>query len=221
MRTRFVVPVLVASVAVLCPAPGSAQDRGFNLGLRTSYAAPMGEAGDGADLADLTSEALPFQLDLVYRIDRHWRLGAFFAYGPALIADDASRDLEAAGLTDVGGHRQQSLGVEVERVLRAGSRVRPWIGLGGGYEWTRYAAAKLPSGLETEIGRSGWVGTMTVGADIAVSSKLAVGPYVAMDLGQYGRTLVWVEDGDTVSKSIADTGLHQWVRVGVRLSWAF
>lgn len=221
MKNRIVAASFLAASLCLTPAVVTAQDSGFSLGLRAGYAVPFGAAGAGTNLNDLATGAVPLQVDLDYRLSRDWRLGLCFGYGPVFVADGAQRALEAAGLSDVGGHRQQVFGLQLTRVFKSDWRLSPWVGLAGGYEWTRYAGATLPSGKETEIGRSGFAGSLTVGGAYAVSPRLAVGPYVAVDLGRYRRDLVWVEDGDTSSTDIRDRGVHGWVEAGVRLTWTF
>ena len=221
MKKIIIAASLLATSFSLMPAAASAQDSGFSLGVRAAYAVPFGKAGDGTNLNDLAKGAVPVQIDADYRFTPEWRLGVSFAYGPVLIADEGKRALEATGLSDVGGHRQQVLSLQVVRHFNTGGAFQPWVGLSGGYEWTRFAGAKLPSGKETEIGRAGIASAITIGGDYSVSPRVTVGPYVALDLGRYGRNLVWVEDGDTSSSSIDDKGLHQWVRAGVKLSWRF
>ncbi|MDO8837182.1 MAG: hypothetical protein Q7V01_16380 [Vicinamibacterales bacterium] len=83
----------------------------------------------------------------------------------ALIAAAAKRSLEATGLSDVGGHRQQALSRQVVWHFNTGASFQPWVGLSGGYEWTRFTGAKLPSGKETEIGRPGIAGAISIGGD--------------------------------------------------------
>ncbi|MFO7692254.1 MAG: hypothetical protein R6V57_04115 [Vicinamibacterales bacterium] len=221
MKHTIIAASLLATSICFTPAAAVAQDSGFSLGLRAGYAVPFGEASGGTDLSDLATGAVPLQVDADYRVSRDWRLGIYFGYGPAFVADAAERDLEAAGLTDVGGHRQQVLGVQVTRVFKSGARFSPRVGLAGGYEWTRYAGAKRPSGMETEVGLSGFAGSVTLGGDYAVSPRFAVGPYVSVDLGRYRKELVWVEDADTSFTDIRDKALHGWVEAGVRLTWTF
>lgn len=221
MKKNLTAAFLLAMSVSLMPAAALAQDSGFSLGVRAAYAVPFGTAGDGTSLNDLARGAVPVQIDADYRFTPEWRLGVSFAYGPVLIADEARRSLEATGLSDVGGHRQQRFSLQVVRHFNTAGSFQPWVALSGGYEWTRYAGAKRPSGMETEIGRAGIAGAVTVGGDFSVSPRMTVGPYVAVDLGRYGRNVVWVEDGDTSSSSVDDKGLHQWVLVGVKLSWRF
>jgi outer membrane protein W len=221
MRNVILAAALLATSLCLAPAAATAQDSGFSLGVRAAYAVPFGTATDGTSLNDLAAGAVPLQVDADYRLSREWLIGVSFAYGPVRIADEAKRSLEAAGLSDVGGHRQQVLSLQVARHFNSDGSFRPWVGLSGGYEWTRFAGGKLPSGMETEIGMAGPTGAFMIGGDFAVSPRVTVGPYVAVDLGRYGRNLVWVEDGDTTSTSIDDKAVHQWLRAGVKLAWRF
>ena len=75
--------------------------------------------------------------------------------------------------------------------------------------------------METEVGLFGFAGSVTLGGDHVLSPRVAVGPYVSVQLGRYRKELVWVEDGDTSFTDIRDMALHGWVEAGVRLTWTF
>jgi hypothetical protein len=212
-----VLAALVASLAVAASAPARASDdSGLTLGLRASYALPLGEAGGGADLADLTTGAVPVQIELGWRFDRHWQAGAYFAWGPTMDGSDARAQLRAMGARDVSGHFEQRLGVQGIYSLLPSHRFAPWVGLSAGYEWTRYADAKLSDGKEIEVGLRGLEAALHVGADYRVTPRFAVGPFASFSVGQYRARLTWVEDGEDSVRRLGDRGLHEWLQLGVK-----
>lgn len=221
MKTRIIAALCLVASFVFAPAVASAQNSGFALGMRAGYAVPFGDAGDGASLSDLAKGAVPVQVDVDYRLTNAWRMGVSLSFGPARVADAAKTALEAGGLREVGDHRQQVLAFQVARAFNTSGSFAPWVGVEGGYEWTRYAGGRLASGLETEVGRSGFTGAVLVGGDYAVSPRFTVGPYVAVDLGRYTQDLTWVENDGASSTDIRDRGLHQWVRAGIKATWIF
>lgn len=219
MKSNIVVVTAFLGLALVSPA--EAQEGRLNVGVRGSFGMPFGEARGGTDLKDVTTRAIPVQVDVDYRIDESWSAGIYAFYGPVTVADATRRQLEASGLRSIGGHRQQRVGVQVTRTFRPAARLSPWVGLAAGYDWTRYAWAKLATGEETEIGVSGLEATLQAGGSYKVTPRLAIGPFAAFDLGRYGKDVVWVQRAGNSSTNIADKGLHQWVRFGFKMSYAF
>jgi hypothetical protein len=219
MKSRFVTVTALATFALTSPA--LAQEGRLSLGLRGSCAVPFGEARGGTSLKEVTTLAVPVQVDVDYRIDDRWSAGVYAFYGPVTVADETRRQLAASGLLSIGGHRQQRVGAQVTRTFLPAARFAPWVGVAAGYDWTRYAWARRATGEETEIGVSGLEATVQAGGRYRVTPRVAIGPYVAFDLGRYGKDIVWVQRAGNSSSSIADKGLHQWVRFGVKLSYGF
>jgi hypothetical protein len=221
MKIRVAVISLLFVVTAMV-APALAQDGTFTLGARGAFAVPFGTAGDGWKLDELVTSGVPVQVDADFRVGGDWRLGGYFSYGPVTIADEAKDSLAHEGLKDIGGHRQQRLGVQVARDFRTSSKLSPWVGVSVGYEWTRYAGAKfVSSNRETEIGMSGFEGGVQVGAAYKLTSRFSVGPYAAFDLGRFRKNLSWVEDGDTTFTDVNEKGTHQWLRLGVKVAYTF
>lgn len=210
---------LFAALTLIALAAGPAradEASGLALGLRTSYGVPLGEAGDGSSLRSLTTGAVPVQIEAGWRFDEHWLAGAYFAWGPTVVGGGARSALRAQGARDVSGHFEQRLGLQAIYTVLPDRRFAPWIGLAVGYEWTRYADAKLADGRETELGLGGPEATLQVGGDYRVAPRFSVGPFAAFSVGRYHSRLVWVEDGSDTTSSVNDRGTHGWIHLGVK-----
>jgi len=219
MKTRIAIISLLLVVTALV-SPAFADEGKFTLGARAARAVPLGTAGDGWKLNELVTLGAPVQLDADVRVGDSWRVGGYFSYGPVAIADEAKDFLAAAGLSEIGGHRQQRVGLQVARDFRTSARLSPWVGVSAGYEWTRYAAAKV-AGQETEIGMAGFDAAIQLGAAYKVTPRFTVGPYAAFDLGRFGKNVSWTEDEGGTSTDITEKGTHQWLRFGVKFGYSF
>jgi hypothetical protein len=210
----------IAAVSLLALAftasPALADERsGLTLGLRAAYGLPLGEAGDGSNLNELTKGAVPVQLEAGWRFDEHWLAGAYFAWGPTFVANDAKDALAAQGARDVSGHFEQRVGVQGIYTILPGERFAPWVGVGAGYEWTRYADATVASG-ETELGLRGLEAMLQVGGDYALTPKFSVGPFASFNVGQYRSHVSWVENDGSTTTTVNEKGVHEWLQLGVR-----
>lgn len=214
--TRFAAVAAITTVTFISPA---AACKGMNLGLRASYGVPMGTAAEGIDFNKFTTGAVPIQLDATYRIGQNWQAGAYFAWGYARVADEAKADLAAAGITGIDGHREQRVGLQGIYSLNLNGRIRPWVGAGAGYAWTRYAEGKDAAGKETEVGLSGFEGMAQLGADYKASTNFSVGPFAAFNIGQFNKTHVWTDGSDDHTASIKDKGTHEWLQFGVKTTF--
>jgi outer membrane protein W len=216
MKKLNAVLLLIAATAI---GPGArAEDTGFTLGTRAAFGIPFGVAGNKADFNKLASAAVPFQLDLGYRFDGNWSAGAYFGYGFALIADEAKSGLQASGATDVGGHAIMRVGLQGIYTILPDARFAPWVGLGLGYEWTRYASA-TPSGATsgTELGFRGFEASVQVGGDYALGHNVAIGPFASLSFGRFDHAIAGRND----SVDVADKSIHEWLQLGVRASFRF
>ncbi len=210
-------PLLILSLlAALAAVPARAgEDSGLALGLRGAYAVPLGSAGDGTALRDLATGAAPLQLELGWRFDPRWQVGAYFAWGPAFLASEGKRALEARGATGVQGHFEQRVGLQGIYTIAPGLRLAPWVGLGLGYEWTRYASAEV-GGAETELGLRGFEGSLQVGGAWRLSPRFTVGPFASLSAGRYDSYVSWSEEEGAGDSDVHQRRLHGWLQLGVK-----
>ena len=222
MKKTLVAAIVILSAAIAGPTRAD-ETSGLSLGLRAAYGVPLGDAGDGANLNDLATGAAPVQLEAGWRFDEHWLAGVYFAWGPTFVGDGARSALQARGATGVGGHFEQRIGVQGIYTFSPLRGFSPWAGVGLGYEWTRYADAKV-EGREVEVGLRGFEAMLQVGAEHRLSDRFSVGPFATFNVGQYRSTIEWAEGEagiDTSAESdIADRGIHEWLQFGIRGSFS-
>ncbi len=221
MKTMYVAATIVAigMIALTASASARAGDRGVALGLSTSYGVPLGTAADGIAFNKLTSGAVPVQLDLSYRFDRRWQAGVYFTYGVAMVANEAKDALTASGLRDIGSHREQRVGLQGTYTIAPDSRVAPWVGVGFGYSWTRYAAATTAAGKDTELGLGGLEGNLQLGGNYKLSPRWTAGPFASVSVGQFRSYVTWVDGSKETSVNVNDKAIHEWVQFGLRTTF--
>jgi len=214
---------LLAAFTLLTLAAGPAradEASGLSLALRAAYGQPFGKAGDGLTLRSLTTGAVPVQLDAGWRFDEHWLAGAYFSYGPTFAGGGARDSLRAQGAGDVSGHFEQRLGLQGIYTILPAQRFAPWVGLAVGYEWTRYADAKLADGREIEVGLRGFEAALQAGGDYRLTPRFSVGPFASLNVGQYRSRLTWIEHGADTTRSVDPRATHGWFQLGVKGSFA-
>jgi hypothetical protein len=199
-------------------AVARAQESGVEVGFRTGYALPMGQVtdeGDDPDMDNFISGAVPLWFDLGYRATPNVLVGAYFQYGfgipGGLVEDLCDRNGVDCSLPVV------RVGAQLHYHAQPFQAVDPWIGAGIGYEWMTWSAEA--EGQEGSLGVSGiefvnFQGGLDLG--IGDERKFAVGPFVALSIGQYSSFNC---DGileDTCADDIEEKALHQWLTIGLR-----
>lgn len=188
--------------------PGTALARpGLVLGLRLAFAPALLDAADRLPLGELVASQVPVQAEVLWRIDRRLAAGAFASYG-----------LGQPGATACGG---ASCGA---RAIRAGAELlfepgapllgaAPWLGAGAGWEWL--SVSRELAGTEVSTGLHGPEGFVEAGLAWGVAERLAVGPYLLLAAGSYGRASLEAAGG-SASSALPDRALHLWLHAGVR-----
>lgn len=186
-------------------APAATGPGGFELGLRIVAELPLGDTFKGTSLKSMVAGQAAAQLDLGWRIDPRWEVGAFVRYGLAFV-NGCTKEVSCSS-HDVG------LGLEGQLHLAPGAWFDPWLGLGVGYEFLTLSsngAATPPSNVavETTVTYKGLTyAAVNLGADYRLSDVLGGGPYVEFSAGQFAST----QDTDLTNKS-----LHLWLGLGLR-----
>jgi opacity protein-like surface antigen len=206
-RTMGVAALALTLASSSARAQAAPEERGITLGGRFGYAMPSGEIAPGFALGDDLSGTLPLQLDLIYRFGRHFGLGGYFSYAFGLTKNCPS------GVTCTAYSRRLGLQGTYSFDL-AGSVLRPWIGLGIGYEWLREKLER--NALSDSVTPAGFeYANLQIGLDIPVAPRLWVGPYGMVTVGRYTHL-----PPDPSGKSLG-TSLHEWIVIGVKASCDF
>jgi len=193
MRKSMILAAAIA--ALLAPAAARAQ---LQLGARLGWSIPAGEAFDGGDLSRFMTGAVPIQLDVGYAFGA-FGVGIYAGYALGRLDTDISNQCDAVRLEC--GVRTLRAGLQATFTFEdASPAIAPWVGLGVGYESTKFETANI-------LTYSGWEVPLQVGADWKATPAFRVGPFVSYALGQY------LDDG---TGSIDAKGTHSYVTLGLR-----
>jgi hypothetical protein len=197
----------------------------FQMALRTGVAVPMGRltgaGGEGTvvgiphdDLDDFVSVQVPIVVEAGAKILPSLFVGGYLgvAFGQAAgaSADDCDQhDLACNSL----GFR---LGVEGQYHIRPRASVSPWFGYGVGFEWLGLSVSSRDD--ERVIGYWGLeFAHLMAGADFRIDRLFQVGPVVDFALGTYTHLSVSGDGIESRNSAVADTALHEWLTLGVRV----
>jgi opacity protein-like surface antigen len=192
---------------VVPPIPAPAQ--GVTLGARAAWAIPAGSSAAGFTLGSDFTGAVPLSLDLLYRFDRYFSAGFYFTYAPGIAKDCPSGATCSQSFT--------RFGLQAAYTLDRSGSLRPWFGIGVGYEWLRL---DIPGGSGTLSGFE-WA-NLQVGGDFAVTARFFVGPYVGVSFGQFSDasgSLFGTGSGASIPSG--ERRFHEWITVGLRGLYEF
>ena len=198
---------VVVAAALALPAQAGAQ---VSLGLRLGWAAAMGDAEKGGKLSDGVKSQIPIQLDATYQLTPSFSLGGYASYGFGQLGGEFDQLCDAADCSA----RVVRLGVQGIYSFAPMGQLRPFAGVGAGYEWGSLTAEA--GGQEASVSYRGFeLLNLTAGADYLVSPQLAIGPYVGFSVGRYSDTSV---DTGTmeISSEIDQKAMHEWLQFGIR-----
>ena len=219
-RRRVGRPATIA-IAIACAltAAGDAMaqrpaDSGPEVAVRAGLALPFGQVQGGMDqnLDRFVSTAIPLGISAGYRVDPTLFFGLRFHYAfpqiknPAGNCDNVSCD--GSGV---------QLGVEAIYRFMPESKLAPWVGLAGGYEWWTADYFTSNAGIGASLG--GFQGLLQAGGDVRVAPQVVLGPFVEVSTGRFDSRTDRVRIGNSTSATdtdIADTAWHTWVTLGVR-----
>jgi hypothetical protein len=218
---RILTAAMATSLLLTTSILAQAQEAGtpaFHLGLRTGYSLPMGMA-QSADtaagigevvLSELTSGAVPLVLDMGYRVIPNLMLGLYGQYGYVLLKENDNGCPSGADCSAA----QYRFGIEGRYDLTPEKSLRPWFGLGIGYEILRGSGSF--SGFEFSRSYSGIeLVNVQAGVDFSLSKNMALGPYAQLAIGRFSDR----ESDDPLGGTSQDVdGTHEWLTLGVAVS---
>jgi hypothetical protein len=200
--------------------------RGVEVGLRTGYGAAFGAleakdwAGDtvseGRPMKDLAGAQVPLWIDLGYRLDDRFAVGAYFDYG------FVTRSGALCNASDCSTQvRDLHFGVTTRlNVSTREGGPHAYVGLGLGYENLHYQGSSYGRRYVYDGSAHGLeIGPLQLGVDFALSSKIDVGPFVAATLGMYlwrTASIASLSPSDLGRDGpIHDPALHVWTMFGI------
>lgn len=200
----------VASASIMAVSQDAHADEalhsGLELGLRTGYALPLGDALKDIKMKDGVSGKIPLQLDIGYRVMPQLYVGAFFEYG-IMLQSSRIKDFCDAAKLDCSASTLR-FGANVQYHFLTQGTILPWAGVGAGYEIFSGKTGDLKSsysGLEFL--------NVQLGGDFLATSSLRIGPVVGFSLGQFSSRKFGNESNDIPDEGKA---FHQWLTLGIR-----
>lgn len=197
MRRALLLAVL------LLPAAARARP---SAALRLAFAPALGDVAEAVPLSDAMRSQVPLQLDLLWRAGP-LSAGAYGSWGPGQGGTCGSGASCSASDLRVGVEGLYAFAP----FARAG--IVPWAGLGLGWQWTSWSRERL--GNESSYTWNGWELTFQGGAEWPLAGRYALGPFVQVALGRYGRVALDTPEG-SASSEIGSKAVHAFIHVGVR-----
>lgn len=216
-------PLGIAFVLTLSTA-AHADETGVEAGLRSGYAIPLGNAGDG-DFNEIISGAIPLWFDLGYRFDPRWMIGAYFQYGFGFTGDtygrvcDDTENLPGSPDVSCSAHNMR-LGAQVHYHFRPWEDVDPWLGAGFGYEWITASASAADQDMSFTF-KGFEIFNVQGGVDFPTSddSNFALGPFLALSVANISSMSCELPSAVPVNIDCdgdVDSSTHEWLTLGVR-----
>jgi hypothetical protein len=206
---------LVSSRIAAADDDASTASTGFRVGLRAGYGLGYGEAAKGSNLNRNARAGVPLWLDVGYLVSEHFYVGAYGSFGPVF------RSACPSGATCSG--ESLRLGVNVHLLFRSRGTIRPWVGLGVGFEQLRHGVKG--DGAESSVKYSGFeLLQLQGGVDFPIASRFSLGPFVSASLASFSRVTsssTVAGQTDEVSGSVTEKSAHGWLVVGLRATYDF
>jgi hypothetical protein len=176
---------------------------GMRVALRSGFAVPIGDAFDASgSLSDTIEGYVPMRLDIGYRVQRHFYVGAVGQLG-MIVPKNCPSGGSCSG-TDF------RIGVMAAYHFLPARRLDPWLGLGMGFEILNVSRDLGTSSVDVSM-RGIELVSAELGADLRAAGGLRLGPVVSTSIGRF--TSITVNDTSTGD---FDASVHAWVMVGLR-----
>jgi hypothetical protein len=211
MRARA--PVLAALLLVTPSARAEPPARaGPFFGIHGGYGVPRGDvARGGPRIEDVVERKTPLGIDLGYRFSPRLWGQLFFDLAPA----SAAPELCTAGVSCSASDVRLGLGVLFRLAPRA--RLDPWLGAGIAVEVMNAEGLNVAQGARYEWSWFGFeLPFVEAGIDLAVSDRVALGPFVSGTFARFTSESVRPEGGATSSGGIKQRTNHGWLSAGLK-----
>jgi hypothetical protein len=219
---------LVGSQPAAAGEPSTGALARFRLGLRTGFGVPFGQYAevrtfasfrdpDVNAISDDVHGVIPFWLDAGYRLSSQLTVGAYFVFGLVLPKVAPATNPLSGGCPEGFDCAATGLraGIQGEYAFLTGP-VRPWLGLGLGYEWVETHLQGKTLDLDLATGHSGPEFLhLQAGTDFRLTPNFALGPFLTLTAMQYTSCRLEL-NGQRQSCELDDRAWHGWALLGAR-----
>jgi hypothetical protein len=225
-------PVVQQATPVEPAAPGQAAEppveekreapkarTGFQIAVRTGVAIPLGEVSKDSKMSDSFGVQVPLIADIGGKVIPNLFIGGYLGISFGGVGDSLKKACDAVDVdcTSVGFR----FGAQAQLHILPDAKLNPWVGYGIGYEIAGASGSKGSNKFTAALAGVEFAHFMA-GFDYRINRVVGIGPFADFALGQYSiasteETVAGVSrksDGD-----IKDTTLHQWLLVGVRVTF--
>jgi hypothetical protein len=189
---------------------------GFQMGLRTGYAVPLGKATGiaGDDMSESFGGQVPLFIEIGGKPHPNFFVGGYLGLGFGPAAGQVKNFCNDNAITCTGiGVR---IGAEFQYHILPEATANPWIGYGIGYESTGIAmSAGGQTGSLTATGVE--FAHFMAGVDFRLNRALGIGPVVDFSLGQYSKVRTEFPGDPVRDQEISNKAMHEWLALGVRV----
>jgi hypothetical protein len=192
---------------------------GFQLSLRTGVAVPLGEVDKGDSISDTFTPQVPIIADIGVKVIPQLFLGGYVGISAGGVGDVIKKACDRVGVDCLAvGFR---IGIEGQLHIAPDARWNPWVGYGIGYEIAGASGSKAGNKLSAALGGVEFAHFMG-GVDYRISRVVGIGPYADFALGQYSIASLEATSGGSTTKTdgdIKDKSLHEWLLIGVKITF--
>jgi hypothetical protein len=211
--------MVVAVAGSLAAFPGQAlaeeNPTRFEAAVRTGILIPMGSAtGYAADtLSNTFGDQFAMAFDVGYRLRPSLIVGGYFGLAAGGAGGTTSDDCDRAGASCFG--RSSRMGAQIQWRINPKQRTHVWLGYGVGYEWSSLVMSG-PKGSQSVSFRGPEYGHFLMGVDFPSLGFFRLGLVVDMSFSSYSTMDIksWASSRKTTA--IEESGMHQWVMLGIR-----
>lgn len=181
-------------------APVRAPKNAFEVGVDAGYAQGFGNLQQGRKVRDAASGGGAVGLNLGYRINPRWSVGAtgqFQGYGAGNLVQSGTSVRGASG------------GVQGTFHTAPYNRLDPWVSFGAGYR----AMIESPRGAApTTITHGLEVARVELGLDVRASESVAISPVLGADVSMF----MWKSGGGAETARLSERGVSTFIFAGVK-----
>lgn len=203
------------------PTARSEDEAHPQLGFRSfGWALPFGKTDQqGGKVSELVAGTFPTILDLGMRWNRWLLAGLYLGFNYGVPSQDIADSCAEAVRCSVSSFR---VGGQIQIFPWRTGRLRPWLGIGAGYESLSVLVdVPTPAGTDSRgiavTLRGIELPSLLGGVDYHVNDTFAFGPFLGLSVGTYRSAALDTVNGLYRTERL-EPSVHGWATAGVRLS---